>query len=165
MVEQLDTAADAEISWGRKLVGGIVAGTLAAILMRGLMISYSSAIGEGSTMPLKATGALVFGIEALVAVTPAIAAGAGIQLGFSIALGVLFALLFRRSSLVLALPLGILVGIAVWLAMDFVRAALHGPNDGGADRADADGVFRCACAVRHRTWHDTPVHPCLQWRT
>ena len=119
MPEQLDTATDATGSWGARFAGGIVAGILAAILMMGWMIWYSSAIGEGSTMPLKAMGALVYGIEALVAGTPAIAAGVGIQLGFSIALGIVFGLLLsRRTSLVLALILGILVGIAIWLAMD-----------------------------------------------
>ena len=119
MAEQLDTAVDAALSWGGKFAGGIVAGILAAILMMGWMAACSSAIGEGLTMPLRAMGALVYGIEALVAGTPAIAVGLAIQLGFSIALGIVFGLLLsRRTSLVLALLLGILVGIVIWLAMD-----------------------------------------------
>jgi hypothetical protein len=119
MAEQLDISADANVSWGGKIGGGIVAGLLAAILMMGFLMASSSMSGEGPTMPLKALGALVYGIEALVAGTVAITAGAGIQLGFSMALGILFGLaMSRRTSLVLAMLLGILVGIVIWVAMD-----------------------------------------------
>jgi hypothetical protein len=119
MAEQLVTAGDRNHSWGGKISGGIVAGLLAATLWMGFMMAYSNAIGDGLTTPLKALGALVYGIEALVAGTVAVAAGAGIQVGFSIALGILFGLaMSRRTSLVLATLLGILVGIAIWLAME-----------------------------------------------
>jgi len=129
MAERLVAAADAYDSWGGKIGGGIVAGVLAAILMMGFMMAYSSAIGEGLTMPLKALGALVFGIEALVAGTVALAAGAGIQLGFSIVLGILFGLaMSRRTSLVLALLWGILVGIATWVAMELYVLPVMDPT-------------------------------------
>jgi len=119
MAEQLVTAADANYSWGGKIGGGLVAGLLAATLWMGFMMAYSSAIGDGPTMPLRALGALVYGIEALVAGTIAMVAGAGIQLGFSIVLGIFFGLaMSRRTSLVLATLLGILVGIAIWLGMN-----------------------------------------------
>jgi hypothetical protein len=119
MAEQSVTAADANHSWGEKIGGGIAAGLLAAILMMGFMMAYSTKIGDGPTMPLKALAALAYGVEALVAGTVAMAAGAGIQLGFSIALGILFGLaMSRRTSLALAMLLGILVGIAIWVAMD-----------------------------------------------
>jgi hypothetical protein len=104
---------------GSRFAAGIVAGILAAILMLGFMMAYSQAMGAGLTMPLKALGALVYGVEALVAGSTAMAAGAGIELGFSIALGILFGLaMSRRTPMVLALFFGILVGVAIWVAMD-----------------------------------------------
>ena len=62
-------------------------------------MAYSSATGAGVTMPLKALGALVYGVEALVAGPMAMLAGAGIQLGFSIVLGILFALLHFAKNI------------------------------------------------------------------
>ena len=104
---------------GRKVTAGVTAGILAAILMMGFLMAYSSAIGEGPTMPLKALGALVYGVEALIAGSIAMAAGAGIELGFSIALGILFGLaMSRRSSVILAMLAGILVGVVIWVAME-----------------------------------------------
>src|SRR6516225_2937780 len=108
MAERFDTIADANVSWGAKFGGGIVAGLLAAVLMMGFMMAYSSVIGADPTMPLKALGALVYGVEALVIGTVAMAAGAGIQLGFSIMLGILFGIaMSRRTSVILAMLLGI----------------------------------------------------------
>jgi len=70
-------------------------------------------------MPLKALGALVYGVEALIAGSTAVAAGAGIELGFSIVLGILFGLaMSRRSSVILAMLGGILVGVVTWVAME-----------------------------------------------
>jgi uncharacterized membrane protein YagU involved in acid resistance len=127
MAEQAYTASvDASssahrVSWGRRLAAGIADGILSAILMMGFMMTYSSATGAGVMMPLKALGALVYGVEALVLGWTAMLAGAGIQLGFSIVLGILFALCTsRRTSIIAALFAGILVGIVVWVAMELV---------------------------------------------
>lgn len=118
MDERIDRTADAA-SVGSKFAAGILAGIVAAVLMMGFMMAYSNAIGEGITMPLKALGALVYGVEALVAGSTAMAAGAGIELAFAIALGILFGLaMSRRSSVVLTMIAGIVVGIAIWVAMD-----------------------------------------------
>src|ERR1700733_13214119 len=126
------------VSWGRRFAAGIADGILSAILMMGFMMAYSSATGAGVTMPLKALGALVYGVEALVVGSMAMLAGAGIQLGCSIVLGILFALLTsRRTSIVAALFAGIAVGIVIWVAMDLLVLPSNEPNDGGADRADA----------------------------
>jgi hypothetical protein len=119
MAERFDPAADAKVSWTAKFAGGIVAGLLAAVLMMGLLIAYSIKIGEGPTMPLKSLGALVYGVEALIAGNVAIASGAAIQLGFSLALGILFGLVMsRRTPIMLGMLLGIAVGIAIWVAMN-----------------------------------------------
>jgi uncharacterized membrane protein YagU involved in acid resistance len=109
------------VSWGRRFAAGIADGLFSAILMMGFMMAYSSVTGAGMTMPLKALGALVYGVEALVAGSMAMLAGAGIQLGFSIVLGILFALCTsRRTSIVAALFVGIAVGIVIWVAMELV---------------------------------------------
>ena len=56
-------------------------------------------------------------------------AGAGIQLGFSIVLGILFALFTsRRTSIVAALFAGIAVGIVIWVAMDLVVLPYMNPT-------------------------------------
>jgi uncharacterized membrane protein YagU involved in acid resistance len=102
---------------------------LSAILMMGFLMAYSSVTGAGVTMPLKALGALVYGVEALVAGSMAMLAGAGIQLGFSIVLGILFALCTsRRTSIVAALFAGIAVGIAIWVAMELVVLPYMNPT-------------------------------------
>jgi hypothetical protein len=119
MAEEFESTGQANVSWGGKFAGGILAGILAAILMMAFLMAYSSATGAGVTMPLKTLGALVYGIEALVAGWVAMAAGAGIQLGFSIALGILFGLCTSgRTPVILSLLAGILVGLAVWVAME-----------------------------------------------
>jgi len=119
-VESASASAD-RVSWGRRLAAGIVDGVLSAILMMGFMMTYSSFTGAGATMPLKALGALVYGVEALVAGSTAMVAGAGLQLGFSIVLGTLFALFTsRRTSIVAALFIGITVGIFIWVAMELL---------------------------------------------
>jgi uncharacterized membrane protein YagU involved in acid resistance len=127
MAEQSDAASvDASasvdrISWSKRFVAGIAAGMLGAILMMAFMMTYSSATGAGVTMPLKALGAFVYGVEALVAGSTAMVAGAGLQLGFSIVLGTLFALFTsRRTSIVAALFIGITVGIFIWVAMELL---------------------------------------------
>jgi uncharacterized membrane protein YagU involved in acid resistance len=127
-----DTAnvdSDDRVSWGSRLVAGIAAGILSAILMMGFMMAYSSATGAGVTMPLKALGALVYGVEALVAGSMAMLAGAGIQLGFSIVLGILFALCTsRRTSIVAEMLVGIAVGIVIWVAMELVVLPYMNPT-------------------------------------
>ena len=131
MTEQSDAASvDADrVSWGRRLAAGVADGILSALLMMGFMMAYSSVTGAGMTMPLKALGALVYGVEALVAGSMAMLAGAGIQLGFSIVLGILFALFMsRRTSLVAALLAGIAVGIVIWVAMELVVLPYMNPT-------------------------------------
>src|SRR6267142_2408447 len=135
MAKQSDTASvDASasadrVSWGRRLAAGIADGMLSAILMMGFLMAYSSVTGAGVTMPLKALGALVYGVEALVAGSMAMLVGAGIQLGFSIVLGILFALCTsRRTSIVAALFTGIAVGIAIWVAMELVVLPYMNPT-------------------------------------
>ena len=97
--------------------------------MMGFMMAYSSATGAGVTMPLKALGAIVYGVEALVAGSMAMLAGAGIQLGFSIVLGILFALCTsRRTSIVAEMLVGIVVGIAIWVAMELVVLPYMNPT-------------------------------------
>jgi len=122
-VARFGTMAEAtdRVSWGRRLIAGIADGVFSAILMMGLMMAYSSANSAGVTTPLKDLGALVYGVEALVAGSMAILAGAGIQLGLSIVLGILFALFTsRKTSIVAALFVGIMVGIVIWVAMELV---------------------------------------------
>jgi hypothetical protein len=114
-----DYRYSASVPVGSKFAAGVTAGIFAAILMMGFLMACSSAIGEGPTMPLKALGALVYGVEALIAGSTAIAAGAGIELGFSIVLGILFGLaMSRRSSVILTMLGGILVGVLIWVAME-----------------------------------------------
>ncbi len=114
---------------GRRLVAGIADGILSAILMMGFMMAYASVTGAGITMPLKALGALVYGVEALVAGSMAMLAGAGIQLGFSIVLGILFALCTsRRTSIVGALFVGLAVGIVIWVAMELAVLPYMNPT-------------------------------------
>jgi uncharacterized membrane protein YagU involved in acid resistance len=109
------------VSWGKRFEAGIADGILSAILMMGFLMAYSSETGAGTTMPLKALGALVYGVEALVTGSMAILAGAGIQLGFSVVLGILFALcMSRRTSIIAALFAGIAVGIVIWVVMELV---------------------------------------------
>ena len=132
MAEQTNTAsvdpAD-RVSWGSRFAAGIADGILSAILMMGFMMAYSSATGAGVTMPLKALGALVYGVEALVTGSMAMMAGAGIQLGFSIVLGILFALcMSRRTSIVAALFAGLAIGIVIWVAMELVVLPYMNPT-------------------------------------
>ena len=129
MDEQSSTANVDRVSWGRRLVAGIADGILSAALMMGFMMAYSSATGAGVTTPLKALGALVYGVEALVAGSMAIMAGAGIQLGFSIVLGILFALCTsRRTSIIAEMLLGIVVGIVIWVAMELLVLPYMNPT-------------------------------------
>jgi hypothetical protein len=119
MAERFETVDEPRVSWGGKFAGGILAGILAAILMMGFLMAYSNATGAGLTTPLKEVGALVYGVEALVVGTTAMLAGAGIEFGVAIVLGILFGLaMSRRTSVVLALLAGIIVGIAIWVAME-----------------------------------------------
>jgi hypothetical protein len=115
---QSDTSVDPadRVSWGSRFVAGIADGILSAVLMMGFMMAYSSATGAGVTMPLKALGALVYGVEALVAGSMAMLAGAGIQLGFSIVLGILFALMPMAYFIA-----HLLFGIGLGLTPVFVR--------------------------------------------
>src|ERR1700740_2377027 len=135
MAQQSDTpSVDASVSadrvlWGRRLAAGVADGILSAILMMGFLTAYSSVIGAGVTMPLKVLGAFVYGVEALVAGSMAILTGAGILLGFSVVLGILFALFTsRRTSILGALFVGIVVGIIIWAAMELVVLPYMNPT-------------------------------------
>jgi uncharacterized membrane protein YagU involved in acid resistance len=104
---------------GARIGAGVAAGILAAILMLAGMIGFSSMMGEGITMPLKAIGAMVYGVEALVVGPSAVAIGALIQFGFAIVLGLIFALtVSRRTHLAAALFAGVVFGIVVWIITD-----------------------------------------------
>src|SRR5216683_7741347 len=98
MVEESDTAnpqASGTMyrpSPGARIAAGIAAGMVGGILMIGFMMTYASVTGAGVTMPLKALGALVYGVESLIAGPTAMVVGALIELGFSMVLGILFAL-------------------------------------------------------------------------
>jgi hypothetical protein len=116
-------------SAGARLAAGIAAGLIGGVLMLGFMIAYAGATGAGATTPLKALGAFVYGVEALVAGPAAVLVGALIQLGFSIMLGILFALIVsRRTSTVAALFAGIVLGIAIWIAMDLFVLPFANPT-------------------------------------
>jgi hypothetical protein len=119
MAVNSDTQALPSFLWGEKLAAGAIAGILAAILMMGSLMAYANAIGAGVWMPLKTLAGLVYGIEALVVGSVAITTGVGIQLGFSVALGILFGLATsRRTSMILAPFAGVAIGIAIWVAME-----------------------------------------------
>jgi len=112
-----------------RLVAGIGAGIVGGILMIGFLMTYARLTGAGLTSPLKAVGALVYGVEALVAGPVALLTGASIQLGFAIVLGILFALcVTRRTSIVSASFAGIAMGIAVWLLMVLLVLPLANPT-------------------------------------
>ncbi len=105
---------------GARIVAGIAAGILGGLLMIATMMIYASVTDAGATMPLKALGATVYGVEALVAGPTAMMVGVLIQLGIAIAIGMIFALFVsRETSPVAALLAGIVIGIALWAAMDF----------------------------------------------
>src|SRR5262249_49477281 len=119
MAANSDTQTLSRFLWREKLAGGAIAGILAAILMMGALMAYSGTIGAGVWMPLKTLAGLVYGVEALIAGSVAIITGAGILLGWSVALGILFGLATsRRTSRILALFAGVAVGIAIWAAME-----------------------------------------------
>jgi len=104
---------------GARIAAGIAAGAVGGILMIGCMMIYASVTDAGATMPLKALGALVYGVEALVAGPTAMLVGVLIQLALAIVIGIIFALFVsRETSTVAALFAGVVVGIAVWAAMD-----------------------------------------------
>jgi uncharacterized membrane protein YagU involved in acid resistance len=116
-------------SAGAKLAAGIAAGIIGGILMIGFMVIYADKTGAGATTPLKALGALVYGVEAMVAGPTAMLAGAIIQLGFGIVIGILFAMCMSRdTSTTAALFAGIVVGIGIWAAMDFYVMPLENPT-------------------------------------
>jgi uncharacterized membrane protein YagU involved in acid resistance len=114
---------------GARFAAGLVAGLIGGILMIGFMVGYADQTGAGLTTPLKALGGFVYGIEALVVGPEAILAGALIQLGFAIVLGILFALFISRSTSTLAaMCAGIIVGIVIWAAMDLIVLPYENPT-------------------------------------
>ena len=114
---------------GAKVAAGVVAGMIGGILMIGFMMGYAQVMGAGMMTPLKALGAFVYGVEALVVGSVGMLAGALIQLGSAIILGILFALFIsRRTSTLAALFAGIMVGIAVWVTMDLYVLPYQNPT-------------------------------------
>lgn len=123
MVEQTENIVESDSAggahMGARLAAGIAAGLIGGILMLGFMMIYAGVNDAGATMPLKALGAFEYGVVSFVSGPSAMIVGALIELGFSIVLGILFALFVsRRTSIVAALFAGIVVGIAIWVAMD-----------------------------------------------
>ena len=97
--------------------------------MIGLMMAYANAQGSGLTTPLKEIGAFAYGVEALVLGPKAILAGALIQLGAAILIGIFFAqFVSRGTSTFAALCAGIAISIAMWLAMDLFVLPYQNPT-------------------------------------
>jgi hypothetical protein len=112
-----------------RFAAGIVAGFVGGILMIACMMTYAGVAGAGATTPLKALGALVYGVEALIVGPNAMLVGAAIQLGFFIVIGILFALpMSRDTSTIKALCGGLLVAIVIWFAMYLVVMPLWNPT-------------------------------------
>jgi hypothetical protein len=135
MVEQADMASREASgsahrpSTGARLEAGIAAGIVGSLLTMGFMMTYADVTGAGLTMPLKALGAFVYGVEALVAGPAAMLVGALIQLGFLIVLGILFALFVSRgTSTLAALFAGMAFGIVIWVAMDLIVLPFMNPT-------------------------------------
>jgi hypothetical protein len=114
---------------GARFAAGVVAGGIGSLLMLGFMMGYAQYKGAGLMTPLKALGAFVYGVEALVAGPEAMLMGALLQIGASIALGILFALFVsRRTSTLAAGFAGTVVGIIVWVAMELVVLPSENPT-------------------------------------
>jgi hypothetical protein len=112
-----------------KLGAGIVAGIIGGILMLGCLMGYAHVTGAGWDTPLKALGAFVYGLESYVAGPVSMAAGAAIQLGFSIVVGILFALCVSRSTSTIASMIsGIVLGAAIWVAMELAVLPFWNPT-------------------------------------
>jgi hypothetical protein len=124
-----DRDATMHTSPGARLAAGIVSGLIGGILMIGLMIGYAQMTGAGLTTPLKALGGFVYGLEALVVGPQAILAGALIQVGMAIVLGILFALFMSRATSTLgAMCAGIVVAVVIWAAMDLIVLPYENPT-------------------------------------
>ncbi len=97
--------------------------------MIGFMMGYAQSIGTDLMMPLKALGAFVYGVEALVIGPDAILAGALIQMGSAIVVGILFAMFIsRRTSTIAAMCAGFIFAIAIWVAMDLYVLPYQNPT-------------------------------------
>lgn len=130
MAEQTyQTRVEGRTSVGAKFAAGLVAGMLGGILMIACMMGYAQAMGAGMMTPLKALAAFVYGVEAFVVGSDAILTGALLQLGSAIVLGILFALFIsRRTSMLAAMFAGIIVGLAVWAAMELYVLPYQNPT-------------------------------------
>jgi hypothetical protein len=114
---------------GARFAAGTVAGVIGGVLMMGLLMAYGNAKGGDLTAPVKEMGAFVYGIEALVLGSKAIMAGALIQIGVAILIGVFFAqFVSRGTSTFAALCGGIALSIAIWLAMDLIVLPYENPT-------------------------------------
>jgi hypothetical protein len=164
MVEKEDRSIG-RASAGARVAADIVAGTIAGILVLGFMMTYANVTGAGLTMPLKSLGAFVYGVESLVVGPQALLVGAAIQLGFSIALGILFALFMSRgTSRVAALFVGIVVGIVIWVAMDLLVLPFENPT-----MAARIALMPLAYFIAHLLYGgwsrtDSHLHPNIQQR-
>jgi hypothetical protein len=116
-------------SLGARFAAGIVSGGIGGALMLGFMMGYAQYKGAGLMLPLKALGAFVYGVEALVAGPEAMLIGALLQIGGLIAVGIPFAMFVSsRTSTLAALVGGVVVGIAVWVAMELVVLPSENPT-------------------------------------
>ncbi|MGO9452736.1 MAG: hypothetical protein ACLQDV_17090 [Candidatus Binataceae bacterium] len=117
------------VSAGARVAAGIVAGIIGGILMIGTTVIYANVTGAGWDTPLKALGAFAYGLESYVAGPVPMLVGALIQLGFSIAVGIVFALFVSRATSTIAtMIVGIVVGVAIWVAMDLTVLPYMNPT-------------------------------------
>ena len=117
------------VSAGARLAAGIVAGVIGGLLLIGTIVIYANVTGAGWDTPLKALGAFVYGLESYITGPVPMLAGALIQLGFSIVVGIIFALFVSRATSVIAtMIVGMLVGLAVWVAMDLAVLPFWNPT-------------------------------------
>jgi hypothetical protein len=124
-------------------------------------MGYARVMGAGLTTPLKAIGAFLYGVEALVVGPDAMLAGALIQLGFSI----------RTRNCVCAVyfPRNIDASCAVcrnhswhrYLGCDgFVRAPIRDPTMAARVAImPLAGIFHCTSPVRFWPRNDPGLHP------
>jgi hypothetical protein len=103
------------------LEAGAVAGLIAGVAMVLVAMTYASAIGIGLWRPLKAVAATFVGTSAYAMGPRAVLIGVAIHIFTSVAVGILFAFVVPRDvSLVPALALGALAGVAVLVVLNIV---------------------------------------------
>jgi uncharacterized membrane protein YagU involved in acid resistance len=100
---------------------GIAAGLIGGLAMLGFIIARAVIGGIGWWAPLQTIGAAIDGPEALYGGPRAIAGGLFLHFAFSIAWGLVYAALVRRSLTPgVSLFVGVVFGAGVWFVMTFV---------------------------------------------